>query len=501
MSGKKIVITSDRTMMSTYNGGVILGFAAIMPESIVPGWALYRFFCPPVGARSEGSAVLASCGMRRMEAALIEDGFTPDDIMVAHPDYLDMVVGSDTRIVSITHDDPMGRVAYHEIERMVDRGAPHNRSEFIKLVRHPAILSHKPAVVVGGSGAWEIDGETADSLGISHVVVGEGEITGAGLFRDIIEGKENPRILKGCSVDAAKIPCAAGATICGIVEIGRGCGRGCSFCLPTTVEPRSRPLDDIIRDVNTNVRSGQRHILLHSEDVFRFKGHGVNVNREAVLELFRKVKGVAGVSDIDITHTALATAYHNQELVPQISEIAGIGSTQEYMSAWVGIETGSPKLIARHMAGKPKPAHPEDWQDIVRGAYGLFRDNSWVPIASLVLGLPGETEDDVMDTLELIHDLRDCQSMVFPLFFISMGGTRLSDNRSFTGDDCTPEHWMLIGECLEHNLRHMKSLFNLYTERMDADRLTIMAIKVFLSLLKFRVGKYVRRMKRGEPPK
>ena len=37
MPGKRIVLTSDTTMMSSYHGGVMLGFAAIMPRSSYAG--------------------------------------------------------------------------------------------------------------------------------------------------------------------------------------------------------------------------------------------------------------------------------------------------------------------------------------------------------------------------------------------------------------------------------------------------------------------------------
>jgi len=37
MPGKRIVLTSDTTMMSSYHGGVMLGFAAIMPKGDFAG--------------------------------------------------------------------------------------------------------------------------------------------------------------------------------------------------------------------------------------------------------------------------------------------------------------------------------------------------------------------------------------------------------------------------------------------------------------------------------
>ena len=139
MQGKKIVLTSDLTMMSSYHGGGLLGFAATLPKSIVPDFAFRRLFCPPVAAAPDGSALFAPCGMRKVEAALLEAGFDRSEVMVAHPDHLDKAIGSETEIVSITHDDPLGKIALREIEEMIGRGEPHNRSKFLALINHPLI--------------------------------------------------------------------------------------------------------------------------------------------------------------------------------------------------------------------------------------------------------------------------------------------------------------------------------------------------------------------------
>ena len=139
MRGKRIVLTSDDTMMSSYHGGVMLGFAAIMPTRVLPDWVFRQFFCPPVPANEDGSALIAPCGMRKVEAALLDSGFSRDEVMVAHPHHLEKALGPKTEIVGITHDDPMGKIAFRELEDIIGRGPPHNRSKFTALLRHPLI--------------------------------------------------------------------------------------------------------------------------------------------------------------------------------------------------------------------------------------------------------------------------------------------------------------------------------------------------------------------------
>jgi radical SAM superfamily enzyme YgiQ (UPF0313 family) len=496
MSGKRIVLTSDATMMSNYNGGVMLGFAAILPASMISERIFKWLFCPPVEAGPDGSAILAPCGMRKVEAALLEYGFSRDEVMVAHPDHLDEAIGPDTEIVGITHDDPMGKIAVREIEEMIGRGAPYNRTKFLELLGHPLIKEHKPKVVIGGNGSWELRGE---DVGVDLIYLGEGERTFPQVCRKMMAGEDVPGEVEGETVPGEEIPANRGATVGGIVEIGRGCWRGCTFCSPTMRRPRHRPVSKILKDAEVNIGAGQLDLILHSEDAFMYGSAGSEPNREMLLDLFRQVKDLAPRT-VDVSHVSLASVYHSQDLLAEISEIVGIGTDQRYMSAWIGIETASPRLLAKHMKNKTSPAPREIWPEMVRECYGLFSDRSWLPVASLVLGLPGETEEDVVLTTELVESLKDQVGLMLPLFFTPIGETRLGNARGFGKDRASPEHWELVGTCLEYNLRHLKALHRYYSERMTAGLSQHLALRGINLLSDYALKKYLRRMKRGEPP-
>lgn len=496
MPGKRIVLTSDATMMSSYHGGVLLGFAAIMPKAVMPDMIFRRLFCPPVASGIDGSALLAPCGMRKVEAALLESGFDRSEVMVAHPEHLEEAIGPDTKIVGITHDDPLGKIAVREIEEMIGRGEPHNRSKFLSLLSHPLIKEHRPKVVVGGNGAWELIGE---DVGVDHIFLGEGEADFPGICRAIMNGEDVPKVIRGSVVSGEKIPINRGATIAGIVEIGRGCWRGCSFCSPTMRTLRHRPLQNILDDVNVNLQNGQRDILLHSEDVFTYGSKGMVPDGEKVLELVKAVKKL-GPHTVDVSHLSLATVHQNQDLLRDVSRIAGIGSDQRYMSAWIGIETGSCRILEMHMPRKAMPGDISQWPEIVRDSYRLFGEESWLPVASLVLGLPGETAGDVIKTIELVESLKDYTGLMLPLFFTPMSETKLGGVRGLCRDRALPEHWQLVGLCLEYNLRHLRGLHSYYSERMTAGPLVHAALTAIRLIADRSLNKYMNRMKRGEPP-
>lgn len=496
MPGKRIVLTSDSTMMSSYHGGVMLGFAAIMPRAMLPDWIFRKFFCPPVPALEDGSAAIAPCGMRKVEAALLDAGFSREEVMVAHPDHLDRAIGPETEVVGITHDDPMGKIAFREIEEIIGRGPPFNRSKFMELIRHPLIKEHRPRIVLGGNGAWEVMGE---DVGVDHIYLGEGESDFPEICRKIIRGEAVPSVIRGTAVPGEQIPTNRGATIGGIVEIGRGCWRGCAFCSPAMRTMRHRPLKNIIEDVQVNLAAGQRDIILHSEDFFSYGSAGMISNEEKVLELVTAVKRL-GPKTMDVSHLSLAAIHQNQGLLRKISEIVGIGSDQNHMSAWIGIETGSCRILKMHMPRKALPGEINNWPTIVGDCYRLFAEESWLPVASLVLGLPGENAEDVIQTTELVESLMDYTGLILPLFFTTIADTKLGGTRGFSKEYALPEHWQLVGLCLEYNLRHLKKLHSLYSERMSASPLEHAALTGINLMADAVLNRYMKRMKRGEPP-
>jgi len=493
MDGKKIILTSDRTMMSSYHGGVLLGFVSIMPQRVMPDLLFTKLFCPPVPAGPDGSATLAPCGMRKVEAALYDAGF---EVTVAHPDHLDKAIGPETKIVGITHDDPMGKIAVREIEEIINQGPPHNRSKFLALINHPLMKKYRPKVVVGGNGAWELLGE---DVGVDHVYLGEGESDFPEICAKILSGEEVPHVIRGRAVQGEDIPVNRGPTIAGIVEVGRGCGRGCAFCSPTMRGIRHRPLEKILEDARINLHAGQRDLLLHSEDIFAYGSKGMKPDSEKVQRLIREIKAL-GPKTLDVSHLSIATVYQDQDLLRKVSEIAGIGSDQRYMSAWIGMETGSCRILSMHMPRKALPESPQSWTKMVQECYDLFSEESWLPVASLVLGLPGETAEDVRMTIDLVDSVKDHTGLILPLFFSPMAETKLGGGAGLNKERAMPEHWELVGLCLEYNLRHLKKLHSFYSERMTSGPAIHAALTAVNLLSDVALCKYLKRMKRGEPP-
>jgi len=111
--------------------------------------------------------------------------------------------------------------------------------------------------------------------------------------------------------------------------------------------------------------------------------------------------------------------------------------------------------------GKCKPFSPEDWPQVVLTAFEILSKASWVPCATLIIGLPGETEKDVDLTIDLVEKLREFKSLIVPLFLVSEG-TLKDKAESFSVENMTPKRSELFLKCWEHNLEWAKVFLKEY---------------------------------------
>ncbi len=493
--GRRIVLTADRTLMSSYNGSMFIGFAACFPR-VLPKWLYTRLFCPSQ-PRREGRAVYAPAGLRKIEASLIASGIPYEDIAICHPDRLATMVDSDTKVVGVTSSDPMGvGPASSTFSSLLDKES-YTRFFFRRLMEDLSAKATNAKIVVGGPGAWQLSSdELRRHLGIHCLVEGEGELIAPQLFRDALEGKALPSYVAGGPVPVDQIPLIRAPTVNGTVEISRGCGRGCEFCNPNMRTVRHIPLDRILDEVRTNLAARDK-ITLHAEDVLRYMAKGMSPNREAVAELFENVLKQTG--NVGVSHIALSSALAEPAVVDDISMITGVADGRRHMYAQTGIETGSPELVSKHMKGKAKPFAPAKWPEVVRESFKLLADNNWVPCGTLVMGMPGERAEDVAMTLDLVRDLRQHKSLIVPLFFVPLG--ELKDDEFFKPDAMLPEHWMLLAECIEHDFHWVPVMMD---ELFSQNRLSSArsgAMKLAAWYMQRRLRESMELMREGRDPR
>jgi radical SAM superfamily enzyme YgiQ (UPF0313 family) len=467
--GVKIVLTASATEMSDFYNNQFFAFVGGFSKGPIPLWLPRKRLYPPVESNPEGTAKYAPYGLRKVEAILLENGFAESDVAVVHPYHLNAFVGSNTKVVGISTMDPLGMgYVSKTYSSLVGGGEPMNAIEFRKLMNHGSLQRYKPKIIVGGAGAWQLEYKNVmKPYGIDCVVIGEGEMAITELFVKASNGESLPQAVHvETSPMSEEIPSIKHASIHGCVEISRGCGRNCQFCTPTMQKRRNFPLDKIMKEIEVNVKEGAERITLSTEDIFLYgaKDDGFIPDKEAVLKLLRSVVSYPGVKAIQPAHMSLAPVVYDPDIVKEASEILIEHSWYGYrgkpiVTAETGIETGSARLMRKYMAGKPLPFKPEEWRELVCQAFGILNDNDWYPLATLIVGLPDETEDDVIETLELIDDLGEYSAFFVPLLFVPLEKCLLEDQCGAELDALSELRWEFLANCWKYNVRIWKTSF------------------------------------------
>jgi radical SAM superfamily enzyme YgiQ (UPF0313 family) len=263
--------------------------------------------------------------------------------------------------------------------------------------------------------------------------------------------------------------------------------------VPSVRKVRSRPLENILHEVQVNLDAGYDGVILHGEDILLYQSDGLKVNSAAVVEMFDRVYNYPGVRWVSASHASLASAASSPETVEGVARAIELGSPERGTKAFqVGIETASPRLIRRHMKGKVYPFKAEDWPRVVHDAFQLLHENHIVCCSTIIMGLPGEDQEDIQQTLDLVKKLYPYRSIVVPLLFTPMETTRLEYARPFLKKDLTAKHYELITACWDHNLDWFPKLYVDYGSRNH------WALKAVLHLLmRFGSGPIRRRVHRN----
>jgi len=455
VDGIMIVLTASNIEMSDFDLNPFIAFAGGFPDILVQ-----KKLYPMLPSNMDGTAKFAPYGLRKVESLLI-DKFGKENVVVVHPNNLHRFIGPKTRIVGISTMDPLGigfvSRTYTSILGL--NGKPATLVEFEDLLHNPALTKHSAKIVVGGSGAWQIiDAGLQESLGIDNVLIGQAEHSIVRTFEKILTNEKVDDVITLQTPSDEEIPQIKKPSIYGTVEIMRGCGRGCSFCSPTLRHRHSFPLEHILNEVELNARNGSRMILLQTDDLFLYQAKPNFIpNKRAITELVQRVGAIEGVEYMQVAHASLAPAAYDRSLVEEIAPIMIERSVwtcrgTRCASVEVGIETGSVRLMKEYMRGKMLPYEPEQWQDVVVRSVETLNDNGIYPLATLILGLPGEKQEDIQATIALLERLKGLKIFYVPLLFTSEEESILKHQKHGYLKDLDELQWDILSSCWKYNI-------------------------------------------------
>lgn len=293
------------------------------------------------------------------------------------------------------------------------------------------------------------------------------------MFQKAIAGETLPRkinLAHPTSRDAILFP--EKRTTFGVVEMTTGCGRRCQFCVPDLNPQIDMPKARIMDAVRANVRQGNKVISLATEDMFIWGQVHTDTpfffpNREALVDLYTEIVNTPGVEYHLLSHCTMAPFVVDPELIRQLSEILlpkspihlprlSTHPQKKALVPLIGLETGSVRMARQIMPSKGVPFSIDDWPSVVLEGLRVANQNNWFPMMTLMVGNPGETDQDVRETLDLIHEMerRDLFAFLVPSIFTPLHDTRMEHQTGVTHTrQLSPLQWQLLMKCWKHNLR------------------------------------------------
>ncbi|HEX6728522.1 MAG TPA: radical SAM protein [Pyrinomonadaceae bacterium] len=477
-SGRLIVVTAPLTESIDHAGYFIQMALASLPiwmEAVInrkyPKWR-------EVECNEDGSARYMPAGVRLLEKSLLRE-YCRDEVVACYPDDLTKFIGPRTRVVAVSTHNPLGVTfaagVYTSIfgSSKLPINSHYARELFNQIKSSP--YRDNFSVIVGGSGGWQVtQTDSYDELGIDCVVEGRSESSQTlELFRKAIQRKQLPRRVEvQHPVDREGILIPDDRTTFGVVEMTTGCGRRCKFCVPDLNPQIDLPKEKIMEAVRANLRQGNKQISLATEDMFIWGQVHTDTpfyfpNREALLDLYSEIVNTPGVEQHILSHSTIAPAVVDPLLIKKLSELLLPKSPIHFprlsshpekkaLAPLIGLETGSVRIAKQIMPGKGVPFNIDDWPSVVLEGLRVLNDNNWFPAMTLIVGSPGESDEDVMETLDLVYEMerRELFAFLIPSIFTPLHDTRMEKEQGVTQTrQLSALQWQLMMKCWKMNLR------------------------------------------------
>ncbi|HWX79367.1 MAG TPA: tRNA (N6-isopentenyl adenosine(37)-C2)-methylthiotransferase MiaB [Steroidobacteraceae bacterium] len=199
-----------------------------------------------------------------------------------------------------------------------------------------------------------------------------------------------------------RLPAARTTAATAFVSIMEGCSKYCTFCVVpyTRGEEISRPFEQVLAEAGRLAGQGVREITLLGQNVNAYAGAMADGTLADLSTLIHFIAGIDGVERIRFTtshpldfNDSLIEAYAN---VPQLNNFLHLP-----------VQSGSDRILAAMKRGHTVLEYKQKLRKLraVRPDICISTD--------LIVGFPGESDEDFMATMNLIADVGFDQSFSF----------------------------------------------------------------------------------------
>ncbi len=243
------------------------------------------------------------------------------------------------------------------------------------------------------------------------------------------------------------LPPARREGVSAFVSIMEGCSKYCSYCVVpyTRGEEVNRPLDDVLLEVAQLSTLGVKEINLLGQNVNAYRG--VMGNTAEICDFATLLDYV---SDIPGIERIRYTTSHPNEFTPALIEAyAKLPKLVNHLH--LPAQHGSDRILAAMKRGYTSL----QYKSIIRKLRAIRPDLHLS--TDLIIGFPGETDDDHAKTMKLIEDMHFDNS--FSFIFSPRPGTPAAGLQDDTPHDVKQKRLLQVQKAINDNTHALSDAF------------------------------------------
>jgi len=183
------------------------------------------------------------------------------------------------------------------------------------------------------------------------------------------------------------------------VAIMRGCDNHCTYCVVPSARGRqkSRPPEKIIKEIENLAKEGCKEVTLLGQNVAAYGKDLGGINFPNLLERVNEIESIAKIEYISSHPKDMSDRLI--ETLPNLSKVA------EHLH--LPVQSGSNRILKAMNRGYTR----EEYLKIIEKARSPIPQMSIT--TDIMVGFPGEREEDFQDTLELLKRIRFASAYMF----------------------------------------------------------------------------------------
>ncbi len=207
--------------------------------------------------------------------------------------------------------------------------------------------------------------------------------------KKVLEGKHIELIGETADVKLM-LPKIRENPVIGIVPISSGCAGACTYCLTRLAKGKlfSYPKVKIIDEISSCVSSGCREIWLTAQDTGAY-----GLDKYDQPQLPKLLKEISKIPGNFFTRIGMMNPSHVKTMLSDLIE--ALNSRKIYKFIHIPIQSGNNEILEQ----MNRQYTVEDFEEIAKSFRDAFRCTIWT---DLIIGYPGETDEQFKDSLEFI---------------------------------------------------------------------------------------------------